>query len=105
MLAEYLGEPGAARVAATIYGVALLLVAVLLALLWRYAIGSGLLHPDVADEEIETLTTRLTPSLGGYVVMIAVGLFLPTVATIGYLAIAAVLLVPFGLRRRPDGAP
>ena len=77
----------------------------LVGVLWRYAAGVGLVRPDAADEEIQTLTARLTPSVGSYVVMIVVGLFLPTVAILGYLAIAVVLMVPFGLRKRADAAP
>jgi hypothetical protein len=57
-------------------------------------------RPDAADEEVQTLTKRLTPSLAGYVVLIGVGLFFPIVAVLGYLAIALFLLVPFGLVRR-----
>jgi hypothetical protein len=33
------------------------------------------------------------------VLMIVVGLFLPTVAIVGYLTLAVVLMVPFELRR------
>jgi hypothetical protein len=36
--------------------------------------------------------------------MIVVGLFLPTVATLGYLALAILLIVPFGLRKRAAAA-
>lgn len=101
LLAEYLGEDDAARVASTAFGLTLLAVAVLVALVWRYAVGSGLLRSDVDDEEIRTLTVRLTPGLGGYVGMIIVGLFLPTVAVIGYLTIAvALLVVPLFTHRR-----
>jgi TMEM175 potassium channel family protein len=99
LLAEYLGETDPARVAATVYGLTLLLAAVLVSVLWRYAVGAGLVRPDAADEEIQTLTTRLTPGLGGYVMMIVVGLFLPIVAIVGQLAIAVILIVPFGLRK------
>ena len=49
---------------------------------------------------MRTLTIRLTPGLAGYVVMIVLGLFFPTLAVLGYLAIAVVLLVPFSLLRR-----
>jgi uncharacterized membrane protein len=103
LLAEHLGDTDPARVAATVYGVTLLLAVLLLAVLWRYAVGAGLVRPDAPDEEIHTLTTLLTPGLGGYVAMIVVGLFLPTVATVGYLALAIALIVPFGLRRAQPG--
>lgn len=101
LLAEYLGETDAARVAATIYGLTLLASVVLLSILWRYAVSADLVRPDAADEEIQTLTTKLTPGLGGYAVLIVAGLLLPTVATVGYLAIAVALIVPSGLRNGP----
>jgi uncharacterized membrane protein len=101
LLAEYLGEDDAARVASTAFGLTLLAVAVLMAVVWRYAVVRGLLRTDVDDEEIRTLTLRLTPGLGGYVGMIVIGLFLPTVAVVGYLTIAVFLLVvPLFLHRR-----
>jgi TMEM175 potassium channel family protein len=100
LLAEYLGDDDPARVAATIYGLTLLAAASLLAVLWRYAVSADLVRPEAADAEIRVLTTRLTPGLGGYVALIVVGLFLPTVATVGYLLLALVLIVPFGLRKQ-----
>jgi uncharacterized membrane protein len=101
LLAEYLGEDDAARVASTAFGLTLLAVAILVAVVWRYALVRGLLRADVDDEEIRTLTIRLTPGLGGYGGMIVVGLFLPTVAVIGYLTIAVFLLVvPLFVHRR-----
>jgi TMEM175 potassium channel family protein len=99
LLAEYLGDDDPARVAATIYGLTLLAAAMLLAVLWQYAVNADLVRPEAADEEIRMLTTRLTPGLGGYVVLIIVGLFLPTAAILGYLLIAIALIVPFGLRK------
>ncbi len=99
MLAEYTGEELGERVAVTLYGVNLLLAAVLVSVLWRYSLREGLVRPDADDEEVQTLSRRLTPSLGGYVVLIAIGLFFPTAAIIGYLLIAIYLIVPFGLVR------
>jgi uncharacterized membrane protein len=99
LLAEYIGENRPERVAATIYGLTLLLAALLLSVLWRYGLRERLVRPDAADEEVQTLTKRLTPSLAGYVVLIGVGLFFPIVAVLGYLAISLFLLVPFGLTR------
>jgi TMEM175 potassium channel family protein len=104
LLAEYLGDDDPARVAATIYGLTLLAAAILLAVLWRYAVSAELVRPEAADEEIRVLTTRLTPGLGGYVALIAVGLFLPTIATVGYLLLAILLIVPFGLRKQTGAA-
>ena len=55
-------------------------------------------HP-VSLEEIAVITRRLTPTLSGYVVLIAVGLFAPTAAVFGYLLIAFLLIVPLGAVR------
>jgi hypothetical protein len=46
------------------------------------------------------LTSRLTPGLESYGVMIAAGLVLPIVAVLSFLAIALHLVTPFGLVRR-----
>jgi uncharacterized membrane protein len=100
LLAEYIGEVEPARVAATVYGINLLLTALLVSALWRYAVHTGLVRTDLKGEDVETLTRRLTPGLAGYVVMIALGLFLPVIAVIGYFAIAVFILVPFHVLRR-----
>jgi TMEM175 potassium channel family protein len=104
LLAEYLGDDDPARVAATIYGLTLLAAAALLAVLWTYAVSAGLVIPEAADEEIRVLTTRLTPGLGGYVALVIVGVFVPTIAILGYLLLAIVLIVPFGLRKQTGAA-
>ena len=102
LLAEYGGDDDAARVATTVYGLTLFAGAILISVLWRYAIAAGLERPDVGSEELRALTTKLTPGLAGYVAMIVLGLFLPTLAAVGYLLIAVFLLVPFALlKRRP----
>ena len=41
---------------------------------------AGLVRPDAEDEEIQLLTQRLTPGLGGYVVLIIAGIFVPIIA-------------------------
>jgi hypothetical protein len=53
----------------------------------------------VDDADIKVLSRRLTPALGGYVVLIVVGLFLPLLAVFGYFLIALNLLLPIGRRR------
>ncbi len=99
LLAGFADNADAERVAATVYGINLLLTMVMVSLLWRYALREHLVRPDLADDDVRTLTTRLTPSLGAYVVMILVGLLLPTVAVAGYLVIALFLLLPVSLLR------
>ncbi len=61
------------------------------------------MRPDLGDEDVKTLTQRLTPTLGIYVVMILIGLFVPIVAVFGYLAIAIFILVPFSAMRHRNG--
>jgi uncharacterized membrane protein len=105
LVAEYFGDRDAERVAATIYGVNLLLIAVLLFLMWRYVASEGHVRRDVSDEEIASLTRHLTPGFAGYVTMLVLGLFLPTAAVIGYLGVAVYLLVPFGILRYRSSGP
>jgi uncharacterized membrane protein len=99
LIAEYFGERDAERVAATIYGANLLLIAVLLFLMWRYVVSEGHVRTDVSEQEIAVLTRHLTPGFASYVGLMALGLFFPTVAVVGYLAVALYLLVPFGIFR------
>lgn len=95
LFADYIGEDQPERVAATIYGISLLLSSTLLLVLWRYAVRANLVRPDMADEEVQLLTQRLTPGLGGYVALIVLGLFVPVIAVVGYLAIALFYIIPF----------
>jgi uncharacterized membrane protein len=100
MLAEYGGDGEAGPIATSIYGITLLVAGVLVSVVWGYAVEARLVRPDMADELVRDLTTRLTPGMAGYVVMIVLGLFFPTVAVLGYLLIAVFLLVPLELLRR-----
>lgn len=100
LLGEYIGEDEAARVAVTVYGLNLLLVATVVSVLWRYAVHDGLIHADMSDADVQTLTKRLTPGVAGYVVLIGAGLFVPVLALFGYLAIAVYFIVPVAAFRR-----
>ncbi|MFZ2013818.1 MAG: hypothetical protein WAV00_08360 [Nocardioides sp.] len=103
LLAEYTSHTQAERAAATVYGINLLLAMTMVSLTWRYAVTTQLVRPDLADDDVKTLTKRLTPTLGIYVVMILIGLFLPVAAVLGYLAIALFILVPFSALRQKHG--
>ena len=103
LLAEYHGKSGAERVAVTIYGLNLLMASVLVSVLWRYAVRERLVRPDADDEEVQVLTKRLTPGLAAYVILIGLGLFLPVVAVLGYLAIAVYFIVPLRQIRHRQG--
>ena len=101
LLAEGLANEDAGQVATTVYGLALLVTASLLSLLWRYALSQRLVRPDAGDAEVAFLTRKLTPGLAGYVAVIVLGLFLPTAAVVGYLVVAMFYLIPIRrLRRR-----
>ncbi|WP_395295036.1 TMEM175 family protein [Kitasatospora hibisci] len=106
LLAEYIREGDAERVATTFYGLSLLVTSALLSLFWRYAVHRGLVRRDADEGEVQVVTERLTPGLVGYVAMIVLGLFAPVAAVVGYLAIAVYYLVPIGVgsvrRRRHD---
>ena len=64
LVAEYIHQDKAERVAVTFYGIVLVLATTMLLVLWRYAVRAKLVRPDLADEEIELLTERLTPVSG-----------------------------------------
>ena len=95
LVAEFIRQDKAERVAVTFYGIVLVLATTMLLVLWRYAVRAKLVRPDLADEEIELLTERLTPGLGAYLVLIVTGLFVPVIAVIGYLGIALYYIIPF----------
>ena len=95
LVAEFIHQDKAERVAVTFYGIVLVLATTMLLVLWRYAVRAKLVRPDLADEEIELLTERLTPGLGAYVVLIVSGLFVPVIAVIGFLGIALYYIIPF----------
>lgn len=95
LFADFIREDRPERVAVTIYGISLLAASFLLLVLWRYAVHVRLVRPDANDEELQLLTKRLTPGLGGYLVLIIAGLFAPIVAAVGYLAIAIFFIIPF----------
>jgi uncharacterized membrane protein len=95
LVAEYIRQAKAEKVAVTFYGIVLVLATTMLLVLWRYAVRAKLVRPDLGDEEIELLTERLTPGLGAYLVLIVCGLFVPVIAVIGYLGIALYYIIPF----------
>ncbi len=101
LLAQHIGNDERERVAATIYGLTLLVTSVMLALLWRYAQRAHLVRPDADDTELQVLTERLTPGLFGYLLLIVAGLFVPVVAVVGYLIVALYLIVPRRMVVRP----
>ena len=92
LIAEAIDKTTAAERAAVIfYGLALLAVSVVTALLWRYvARHRDLLEADVTDKEVTAMTRVTTPSIGFYVVVVLLAVLAPHIAAFGYLLIAVV---------------
>lgn len=100
LLAEFVHDGAAERVAVTAYGLTLLAASSMIGVLWRHAVREHLVHPESDDSDLQMLTKKLTPGLTAYAVMIVIGLALPLLAVFGYLAIAMFMIVPRGLLRR-----
>ena len=100
MLAVYLSNQGAERIAVTIYGLNLLAISGFIAIIWHYALWQGLVTKDNSEADVRALTTKLDPSLVSYAVVIGIGLWRPGIAVVLYLVIALFMIIPFrtGLR-------
>lgn len=96
LMAEYLGKSEPERVAIFFYGLLLLAIAVLMDVLWRYALRSReLLREDLRDEELTALSSKSTPSLVFFVFSLLVAFIAPTAAVVCYLVVSAYLVIPF----------
>lgn len=91
------------RIAVSAYGATVLVLVALLWLLWWYAKRRGQFDPDASDDELTVFTQRMIPGVACYVALIVVGWFVPTVALVGYAAIALFFIIPFRFRRRRTG--
>ncbi len=108
MLAEYLSNEGAERIAVTVYGLNLLAINGFTSIVWHYALWQRLVTKDNSEEDVRALSSKLDPSLVSYAVAIGIGLWRPNVAVVLYLAIALFVIIPFRTvvrevrrRRRP----
>jgi len=95
MLAEYLSNEGAERIAVTVYGLNLLAISGFIAIVWHYALWQRLVTKDNSEADVRALTTKLDPSLASYAVVIGIGLWRPGIAVALYFAIALFLFIPF----------
>ena len=95
MLADFMRDFGPERIAVTIYGLNLLAMSAMTSVVWRHAVGEGMLSSEHPQDEVKEVTKKLTPSLGFYAAAIAIGLLAPRLAVFLYLAIALYLLIPF----------
>jgi uncharacterized membrane protein len=116
MLAEYFSSENAERIAVTVYGLNLLAINGFISVLWHYAVAEHLVRRDNSEADVRTLTSKLDPSLVSYAVVIGIGLLVPKVAVVLYLAIALFVIIPFravirlirravAARRRKGGLP
>ncbi len=83
------------RLANVVYGLTLLLSRLLFAALSSYARRENLRRPGVDDPDLEEATKKFRYAVIAYVFAILLGLILPSVATVLYLAVAVFLIVPF----------
>ena len=96
LMAEYLGKSEPERVAVVFYGVVLLTIAALISALWRYARhAKELLRTDATDDELAALTAKSTPGLVGLLLATAVGVVVPSVGALCFLAVSTFLVIPF----------
>ena len=100
---EY-GVEDAERVAVTVYGLNLLLASLTLSAMWQWARHAELVTAVSRDEEVQFLTRRLAPGVGGYVAILVLGIFEPTLAVLGYLLVALFFLIPLGAFRMTRAA-
>lgn len=61
LLAEYTREAKAERIAATVYGTNPFMTLILVSVVWHYAVHAQLVRPDMADEDMKTLTLAAHP--------------------------------------------
>ncbi len=96
--------PEPERVAVMFYGLVLLLMSLLIAVMWRYAVRANLVDRDIPDEQVHAATKLLAPSLGFYVVALAVAYFRPEVAVLIMLLAAVLFWIPAAVLPRRGGA-
>jgi uncharacterized membrane protein len=95
LITEAFGDRDAERVAATAYGLTLLLILLLTVALDRYAQREHLYKDYSTDVELERTRRKDTSGIVLYVIALVAGLFLPGVAVAIYFAIALFLVIPF----------
>ena len=96
VVAEFTREDETERVAATFFGATVLIGLVLLVGLWRYAMSAGLAQLDGGEGDARLFLRRVIPAGVAYLLLIFIGFPSPTVAVVGYLAVAIFLILPFG---------
>jgi uncharacterized membrane protein len=88
LMAEALHLKAGEETAVLFYGANLFVITSIMTWIARYASREQLIHDSVARGEVRTLSNRIGPSLGFYVLVIVLALFAPAVAVLGFLALA-----------------
>ncbi len=83
------------RVAAVVYGITLLAIRLMFALMDTYSRRARLLGPGAADADLQEERSKLWFVVAGYLVTIAIGVAAPVVAITLYFGIAIYLVTPF----------
>lgn len=95
LVTEAFGDRDAERVAATVYGLTLLIIRLLTMALDGYARREALYTDVLVDDELERSRRKDAAGVILYVTAIATGLLLPGIAVSVYFAIALFLVIPF----------
>jgi uncharacterized membrane protein len=85
----------AERVAAVVCGLSLLAIRLLYFALATYSQARHLRQADTEDADMKESGRKFRFVVAGYLATIALGLFVPTIAIVVYLAIAVFLFIPF----------
>ncbi len=89
VMAQDLAQTGpGSEVAVVFYGLSLLLCRLLLTWLWRVCTKDHLIRPEIDRADLKRLTRRLNPGVLLYVGAIVIGVFVPDVGSLLYLAVA-----------------
>ena len=100
LVAEAIDNSESERAAALFYGACLLVIAVLINVMWRYAVRNReLLEPGVSDDEARAVLRASTPNVILYAIISVLAVFAPRAAAIGFLVIAVVAV----FRARGEG--
>ena len=100
LIAESLRDTNAERNYVTLYGLTLLTIHLLIYALDAYARREHLYSQEQEGDELRRDRRTLWPVVLGYAIAIAIGIVAPTVAVLGYLALALYLVIPFRDLRR-----
>jgi len=85
----------AERVATVVYGITLLTIRLLFALMDAYARRARLVDPGIEDPDLDEEERKFGFVAGAYVLAIVISFVVPFVAVTFYFAIAVVMVVPF----------